>query len=402
MGPIRKPTKRNLEADDEPVYTKLGKIKYRATSTSSEEETNMDQQPGPSTNANVPTSNRFGILPVDPTEEPATVTQNTPTRPPPIMVTAKVNYNQFKQTVSEILQGKSFYLRYTPRDIKIYTDNIQDHNTVRESLDEEKVAYYTYSPRTARQKRVVFKGPPDMDTEVVKQILNQEHKISECIKMKARQGEGHSYLVTAEKETNIGLLKRTRNIEHSVIKWETFHKRSTITQCHRCQGLGHGSRNCRQLIKCLKCAGPHAATECRRRRGENEDKIPMKCANCNEGHAANYRGCKFIQEYLAKSQPKKFESNRTQQGRTYSQATGKVQEQTAPLNRSDFPELTCRNNQANPNDLEDFQTLMKEIDNLNKKFNIKDLISQVRTLNTKLSNANNQSEIIQILASYGK
>ena len=69
------------------------------------------------------------------------------------------------------------------------------------------------------------------------------------------------------------------------------YKKSGPSQCHSCQKFGHGSKNCGNSPRCVKCAGSHSTSECTKPR----DQVPT-CANCNGAHTANFRGCPSYSE----------------------------------------------------------------------------------------------------------
>lgn len=71
------------------------------------------------------------------------------------------------------------------------------------------------------------------------------------------------------------------------------YKKTGPSQCHTCQRFGHGSRNCGNSPRCVKCAGSHCTNEYTKPR----DQTPT-CANCNGAHTANFRGCQSFSEIV--------------------------------------------------------------------------------------------------------
>ncbi|GIY27820.1 nucleic-acid-binding protein from transposon X-element [Caerostris extrusa] len=59
------------------------------------------------------------------------------------------------------------------------------------------------------------------------------------------------------------------------------------TQCFRCQCFWHSSKAFHLLQKCVKYTGNHAAKDC----NPDLEQCILKCANCSEKHAANWRHC---------------------------------------------------------------------------------------------------------------
>lgn len=78
-------------------------------------------------------------------------------------------------------------------------------------------------------------------------------------------------------------IKRLGNQEVTI---ERQARRTDPVQCHRCQAFGHSKNYCRRAFVCLKCAGQHASTECKKDKGS-----PGLCANCGNQHVASYKGC---------------------------------------------------------------------------------------------------------------
>lgn len=66
---------------------------------------------------------------------------------------------------------------------------------------------------------------------------------------------------------------------------------SNILRCFNCQQFGHGSRNCRRLTYCVKCAEAHSFSEC------SAFVKNLKCVNCKENHQLSFTKCLiYIQE----------------------------------------------------------------------------------------------------------
>ena len=68
-------------------------------------------------------------------------------------------------------------------------------------------------------------------------------------------------------------------------------------QCYKCQKAGHSAWNYTNAQVCLKCSGQHSHKDC--------NATELKCANCNQSHAACSRQCKELQP------PAKSKTNQT-------------------------------------------------------------------------------------------
>lgn len=191
---------------------------------------NMDHnQPQSSGIPNVSTKTRFGVLEeleIDPESNKQTTTQAkiVNRKPPSLVITSQVNYKSYKNQIEQILNNKEFYLKYTPRAIKVHTNNISDYNKLIQNLDgDEAIEYFTFKPQEERTKRIVFKGPPGLDCEEIKEELKDlNFNVVEVIKMKGKLNTSHSYLVVLTKENNVGEIKKIKALSHLFIKRETF------------------------------------------------------------------------------------------------------------------------------------------------------------------------------------
>lgn len=87
--------------------------------------------------------------------------------------------------------------------------------------------------------------------------------------------------------------KKLKFVYNVKAKWAKNHNSRKITQCHNCQGHGHGSSACSNLPKCLQCDGDHVTREC------NRDKsLKPICANCKGEHRAKSASCPMYLERL--------------------------------------------------------------------------------------------------------
>ena len=145
---------------------------------------------------------------------------------------------------------------------------------------------------------------------------------------------------------------------------------------------------------------------------------PAKCANCGEGHTANYSQCPALLDYLSnmrgKIKPnntnKTFNSN-FRSAKQYNEVANKdqaKQKQTSSNQdidqetyKQDFPALPTYKNQDQSHGMElinDFQTLIKEIEEINKLVNIKELLATVKKIKLSLKSNSNPLNVIAALA----
>lgn len=78
---------------------------------------------------------------------------------------------------------------------------------------------------------------------------------------------------------------------HTRVKFEPPHLKRDVLQCTRCQRVNHTKNYCHYTPRCVKCAGEHLTSTCKKTEKVNND---VKCVNCTGNHPANYRGCTYI------------------------------------------------------------------------------------------------------------
>lgn len=355
-------------------------------------------------------ANRYGILAEIDDENDMIVDEpsiSTPIQPaqmqtkaikcPPIIVTQKVDdLHKFHKSIKEQIKGE-YLIRYAPNQIKIFTKQIEDMKSITKDLKEANVQFYTHSTKEEQKKKIVLKAANFLSAEDVKTNICSQTNIApsdiECIKMKGHSIHPHSFLVTINKSTDLKLLTNIQAIDHVRTNWQKYAKKGKVTQCHRCQQFGHGSTYCNRKPKCVKCTGSHLTEECSiKERGNGT----VQCTNCHGPHTANYSQCPAYLEYLDKQVNRNQSTHQTQykppptltQYPTINRQQNNIHTHP-PINNTKplYSEITAHNprpsNQHNAS-ADDFQTLIKEIHELNSICNISALISLVREIKSKI------------------
>ncbi|KAJ5766171.1 uncharacterized protein N7511_003787 [Penicillium nucicola] len=67
-----------------------------------------------------------------------------------------------------------------------------------------------------------------------------------------------------------------------------FCREGRVKLCRKCQKPGHIQSHCSNVFNCGHCADGHPTWECPSTKGQA---IPVKCANCGEGHRPTSREC---------------------------------------------------------------------------------------------------------------
>lgn len=360
----------------------------------------------------VPINNKYGIL--DEIEEMELAEQSTshPIKKrwiPPIIINSKIgNYKMFSQQVSTILGHGNFRVFYKNTGTKIILQTMEDRDKIIKDFDENKLEFHTFTPNETKTKKIVLKGAPEMDLEEVKDNLKKQGTdIENIIKLKTRrQEESFSYLVTVKKEQSLQDLKKIRNIDQCGIKWEKYSKKNTHTQCYRCQSFGHAESNCHQKPRCVKCPGFHHWKTCKVTRTTNSKAY---CHNCGGDHAASYKNCPVLLEYLQKR-------NEDALNKPTIQPKQQPGIQTRP-NYQTREEPTTKTNNTQGNS-QNFQTSRSYSDVLKNNVNennvyenkntseneeigeLIELINTVKNIKSELKSCKNQFEKISVIIKY--
>ena len=85
---------------------------------------------------------------------------------------------------------------------------------------------------------------------------------------------------------------------YHIIKLEPPKKNKEIQQCKNCQTFGHAQNYCLKTPKYVECSEGYTSLNF-----PKSKKSKVKCANCGEGHTANWKGCITYKNALEEAQP---------------------------------------------------------------------------------------------------
>jgi hypothetical protein len=170
--------------------------------------------------------------------------------------------------------------------ILIKTINSSQFRQVQKCLIDNSIEFHSYSLPAERLLKVVIRGVP---TKVpIERVQSELEQLNFDIKIVRRFGSVDKPMpicLVILSGVNAKEIFQQTELLFLKITVEAFRK-SGPSQCHNCQGFGHGSTNCGHPPRCVKCAGDHPTKECQKTR-----ETDPKCANCGAAHTANYRGC---------------------------------------------------------------------------------------------------------------
>ena len=262
---------------------------------------------------NTPAAHRIGTLPKTKqtptsratasrgaTQSPEVNVNNTRGKIPPM----HVSNTPLKQLIS-MLQSKmeknEFMVKQTRENTAVvYTFKLDSFVKAKTCLADNKVQFFTYTPKPLKNKNLVLKGIHGdyTDSEILIELksLNLDNvnisKVSKITFNKSNPNASH-FLVQLTHDSNTNILISMKSLLYQKIRWEPLRKKE-IFQCRKCQRLGHSSVNCYFNYRCVKCNINHEPGKCLIAK-DSAEKKDLYCVNCKKhGHPASYRGCPFI------------------------------------------------------------------------------------------------------------
>lgn len=309
------------------------------------------------------------------------------------MATRGLNYRLLIEGLKKLVRPEDFSVQYMRNEVKIFSNNMEVHDKIRTGLQTAQTPFYTYTKKENKVKKMVFKGPPNLEIHhIMRELKEAQLEPQEVIKMKASNDkESYSYLVTVPNHIQLKQIRQTRNIDQAIIRWESYAKKKSYTQCHRCQNFGHGSSNCWLTPRCVKCAEEHQTKDCTLVRTQTSK---TKCCNCLGEHTANYSQCPALLTYLEKTQQgrKQQQQQPAKEARTFARKVANPQ-----VSYSQATNNSQQNRQQQQSPKGDFEELADVIRKLDEKHNIRNLIEKVKQLTAKLDQCRSENEKVMLL-----
>ena len=248
-----------------------------------------------------------------------------------------ININKITETIKTDLIKQitrtSTNIKYTPNTLTLFPLNQNALEKAKELITKYKLEYHSYTENSKKDKKLVIKGLPPLDIQEIEENMKKQGITPKKLtKLKhAKANEYPIYYLAVEPTENLAEIKKIRSICNIKIRWENYKNPRKITQCYRCQNMGHGSGNCHHDPKCLKCGEGHLTKECIKPRD-----TPAKCANCKGPHPANSTTCKYYKRHLTK----------VMNNRKKNTTNAAIARTTIELAKTQFPPLLKSNNTA--------------------------------------------------------
>ena len=228
----------------------------------------------------------------------ATKTPSKAVRVPPIIQYVKIDLKTALVTFQKLCKSEVRFKFPNDTSVNIYATTREDYEKVIHFLQHKEHKFFTYTPEWSKIKQVVLKGLPKIDEATIEEELKEKGfncKVTVIKKKEATMPDFSVRLVTVSKQFDLKKLFKIKHLCSTIIKWEPYVNKKGVTQCHRCQKFGHGTRNCNLTPRCIKCGQQHLTEACSK---EKDD--PPKCANCEGVHPASYNQCPKVIEHLNK------------------------------------------------------------------------------------------------------
>lgn len=186
-------------------------------------------------------------------------------------------------------------------DVKLQLNTIDEFRAAVNALDSSSMNYYTYRMKTLRGLSVIIKGievtddAKEMCEDIQFALEKKGFKVRQVINILNRNKVPQPlYKVELEpcetklKPGEVHPIYSLRLLINRCISVEEPHKRFGPVQCTNCQEFDHTKGYCKLPPKCVVCGEGHSTEFCTK---PKDDPTCRKCANCDQGHTANYRGC---------------------------------------------------------------------------------------------------------------
>ncbi|KAF8789917.1 Nucleic-acid-binding protein transposon like protein [Argiope bruennichi] len=213
---------------------------------------------------------------------------------PPIMLRRIAEYPVLLKRINTVQKIKCT-AKETGEFVKLFVDTTDDVRKLTKYLEEQNLEYYVISDKAEKPVKIVIKGLPiNTDVEEIKNELTQldyqVQKVNQFRKFKTKELLP-IFQIHLSKTPNIQDIYKIDQLMYMVVRVEKYVNK-TVRQCYKCQTWQHTSQQCGMKPKCVICAGQHESLNCPNKVAKSEEeKLPVKCANCGGPHTASYKGC---------------------------------------------------------------------------------------------------------------
>ena len=142
----------------------------------------------------------------------------------------------------------------------LYLQNLNDYANAKKILTAANTAYFTYTPKSQKPHTYLLKGLGNSYTEAeiledLKALKIEEVNFTKVSRFSTRKSRENNillpiHIIQVSPDSNIGNLLKINRLNYLKIAWEKI-KKNDITQCYKCQRIGHTAQNCNLNYRCV-------------------------------------------------------------------------------------------------------------------------------------------------------
>lgn len=246
----------------------------------------------------IPTRNQFDVLSGN-VNTNKKVTSNQLVKQkikiPPITVVGANNFSKAVELLNKLEPRVEFTFKYMSIGTKIFMKKVEEYDKFKKCLKESNIEFFSHDAQSEKFDRFILSGIPRIPCEEIMESLKlyqvDPYEIREYAQKTKKFDDEGSYVVSFRQGDTKILNLNKMVINYTIPKWRLYIKATNnITQCRRCQGFGHGMRNCNMNFKCSNCGLDHPSDNC--------NSPVTKCANCKGDHNSTSQNCPKRKAFL--------------------------------------------------------------------------------------------------------
>lgn len=227
---------------------------------------------------------------------------------PPVIIKNQT-YQVIRNRLSQ-LNIVNYSIKINRNGIRLQLNNVDDHKNVTSNFKQTAINFFSYELAEEKLIKIILTGLPNIDNnELMNELKNKNIQPVHITSLKLKKpkfDEQKIFLLYYKNgEHNLNELKGHKYIYNVAVNWSYYRKPNNITQCHRCQYYGHGSKQCNLPPHCAICGEEHLTVAC----------THYVCGNCSQsGHATSActvpAKCKICKStHSTKSCPQRVDPN---------------------------------------------------------------------------------------------
>jgi hypothetical protein len=177
-------------------------------------------------------------------DETSNLLLNGKERRPPIIITYTINLLKFQAELNVISKG-SFELRSGRNGARIITKDMVDYLAIKKHLEEKKICFYTFFPKSMKPIKVVIRQLPGNTPaeDIAKELQGIGFDIISLRQLISRKPQAPInltlFLVTLPRNDKSPEIFQLSSLSHAILKVEAYRAQTGLNQCYNCQQFGH-------------------------------------------------------------------------------------------------------------------------------------------------------------------